>query len=91
MLAPRPDVSLLTLNIHDHGDVTAAVAIRRLAVVRPVAAPWHRYLQVENAAVHDGVQPGTFPKPTIGWLRLRSCVAGHRFRYRVHRHVDHFL
>lgn len=86
----RRDVSLLTLNIHDHGNVPASVAIRCLAVVRPVAASRHRHFQIEDTAFDDSVC-GTFPKPTKRWLRLCSRVAAHRFRYRIDRHVYYLL
>lgn len=78
--------SLLTLNIHDHGDVLGSMTIRRLAVIGAVAPPGNRHFQVENTAFDYDVR-GPLPKPAKS--RFRKClrVTGHRFRYRVDGYV----
>lgn len=84
------DVSLLTLNIHDHGDVLGSMTVRCLAVIGTVASPRNRHFQVENAAFDYDVR-GTFPKPAKSRFRKRLRVTGHRFRYRIDGNVYYLL
>lgn len=85
----RQNVSLLTLNIHDHGNAPVPVAIRRLAVVSPVAAPRHWHFQIENMVMDDGVR-GSLAKPSEGGLWAPLGVAVHRFRDCVDGDVYYF-
>lgn len=82
--------SLLTLNIHDQGDVLGSVTIRCLAVISAVASPRNRHFQVENTAFDYDVR-GTFPEPAKSRFRKRLRVAGHRFRYRIDGNVYYLL